>query len=230
MVDRRAPGQRRATIGPSRRRLLTEEDLAIDRPPPTTDRAPRVNERIRIREVRVIDEHGEQLGILPTRQALEVARERGLDLVEVAPTAVPPVCRLMDYGQYRYEQGRKERDARKHQKTIETKEVRLKPKTDVHDLQTKARQARRFLDDGDRVKLTVLFRGRELAHPEIGRNLLLQLVELAGAAGLVEGTPHLEGRNMSLVLAPRRGGGGTAPAGAARPRPGAAAPPVPLPQ
>jgi translation initiation factor IF-3 len=144
-----------------------------------------------VREVRVIDEDGEQLGILPTRQALDTARERGLDLVEVAPNAIPPVCRLMDYGKYRYEQSRKDRESRKHQKTTELKEVRIKPKIDEHDLATKSRQAQRFLEEGDKVKLTVMFRGREMAHPDIGRDLLL--VDRSGRrGGPGRQTPRLE--------------------------------------
>jgi translation initiation factor IF-3 len=170
-----------------------------------------------VREVRVIDENNEQLGILPTRQALDIARERGLDLVEVAPNAIPPVCRLMDYGRYRYEQSRKERESRKNQKTTDLKEVRIKPKIDDHDLATKSRQALRFLEEGDKVKLTVMFRGREMAHPDIGRDLLLQLADQVGAAALVEQPPRLEGRNMTMMLSPKKApGGGQA---AAPPRP-----------
>lgn len=175
----------------------------------------RTNERIRVREVRVIDEEGEQLGILPTRQALDIARERGLDLVEVAPNAIPPVCRLMDYGKYRYEQSRKDRESRKHQKTTELKEVRIKPKIDEHDLATKSRQAQRFLEEGDKVKLTVMFRGREMAHPDIGRDLLLQLADQVGAVALVEQTPRLEGRNMTMMLTPKKA---PAPSGGSSPR------------
>jgi translation initiation factor IF-3 len=145
---------------------------------------------------------GNQIGIIPTRDALEMARERGLDLVEVAPNAVPPVCRLMDYGKFRYEQSRKEREARKNQHVIELKEVRIRPKIDDHDLETKGRRAAKFLDEGDKVKLTVLFRGRENAHPEIGRALLDQLVEQLRPHGTVEQMPRLEGKAMTVFLAP----------------------------
>jgi translation initiation factor IF-3 len=131
-----------------------------------------------------------------------MARERGLDLVEVAPNAVPPVCRLMDYGKFRYEQSRKEREARKNQHVIELKEVRIRPKIDDHDLETKGRRAAKFLDEGDKVKLTVLFRGRENAHPEIGRALLDQLVEQLRPHGTVEQMPRLEGKAMTVFLAP----------------------------
>lgn len=162
----------------------------------------RVNERIRIREVRLIDEEGTQVGIIPTFQALQMARERGLDLVEVAPNAIPPVCRLMDYGKFRYEQSRKERESRKNQHVVELKEVRIRPKIDDHDLETKGRQAAKFLDAGDKVKLTVLFRGREMAHPDIGRGLLDQLAEQLRPHGSTEGPPRMEGRTMILFMNP----------------------------
>ncbi|MFN8515828.1 MAG: translation initiation factor IF-3 [Thermomicrobiales bacterium] len=167
-------------------------------------RPTRVNERIRIREVRLIDEAGQQLGIVPTFQALNIARERGLDLVEVAPNAVPPVCRIMDWGKERYEQSRKERESRRNSKAITIKEVRLKPKTDDHDLDTKTRKAKEFLQDGDKVKLTVLFRGRENLHPEVGRALLDRMLDQLGPHAVIESPPRLEGRNMSAMLAPKK--------------------------
>jgi len=152
----------------------------------------------------LIDEEGNQVGVIPTRDALEMARQRGLDLVEVAPNAMPPVCRLMDYGKFRYEQSRKERESRKHQHVVELKEVRIRPKIDDHDLETKGRQAAKFLDHGDKVKLSVLFRGREMAHPEIGKGLLDQLIELLRSHGTVEQTPRLEGRTMTAIMNPLR--------------------------
>lgn len=161
-----------------------------------------MNERIRIREVRLIDEEGQQVGVIPTRDALEMARQRGLDLVEVAPNAIPPVCRLMDYGKFRYEQSRKERESRRHQHVIALKEVRMKPKIDDHDLETKGRQAAKFLDSGDKVKLTVTFRGRELAHTDIGKGLLDQLADQLRPHGNIEQPPRLEGRAMSMILNP----------------------------
>jgi translation initiation factor IF-3 len=170
---------------------------AISRPVQT-----RVNERIRIREVRLIDEEGTQVGVIPTFEALQMARDRGLDLVEVAPNAVPPVCRLMDYGKFRYEQSRKERESRKNQHVIELKEVRIRPKIDDHDLETKGRQAAKFLDAGDKVKLTVLFRGREMAHPDIGRGLLDQLAEQLRPHGTAESMPRMEGRTMTMFINP----------------------------
>ncbi|MEA2511531.1 MAG: translation initiation factor [Thermomicrobiales bacterium] len=162
----------------------------------------RVNERIRIREVRLIDEEGQQIGIIATRDAMEMARSKGLDLVEVAPNAVPPVCRIMDYGKFRYEQSRKERESRRHQHVIELKEVRIRPKIDDHDLETKGRQAAKFLDAGDKVKMTVLFRGREMAHPDIGKALLDQLADMLRPHGTIEQTPRLEGRAMTMMLNP----------------------------
>ena len=150
----------------------------------------------------MIDEDGQQIGVVPTRDALEMARERGLDLVEVAPNAIPPVARIMDYGKFRYDQSRKERDSRKNQHVVKLKEVRIEPKIDDHDLETKGRQAQRFLDSGDKVKFTVRFRGREMAHPEIGRQILDQLAESLRQFGTIEQTPRMEGRTMTLLIAP----------------------------
>lgn len=157
---------------------------------------------IRIREVRVIDDEGQQLGVMPTFKALALAQEKGLDLVEVAPTAVPPVCRILDYGQYKYELQKREREQKKKQKSQTFKEVRLGVKVDVHDLQTKARRAAEFLDHGDRVKITVRFRGREISHANLGRDLLMRTAELLTEHGTVERQPLLEGRSMYIVMAP----------------------------
>jgi translation initiation factor IF-3 len=133
---------------------------------------------------------------------MEMARSKGLDLVEVAPNAVPPVCRIMDYGKFRYEQSRKERESRRNQHVVELKEVRIRPKIDDHDLETKGRQAAKFLDAGDKVKMTVLFRGREMAHPDIGKGLLDQLADMLRPHGTIEQTPRLEGRTMTMMLNP----------------------------
>ena len=141
---------------------------------------------------------------MPTFQALSIARERGLDLVEVAPNAAPPVCRIMDWGKERYEQSRKERESRRNSKAITIKEVRLKPKTDDHDLDTKTRKAKEFLQEGDKVKLTVLFRGRENLHPEVGRALLDRMLDQLGPLAIIESPPRLEGRNMTAMLAPKK--------------------------
>jgi translation initiation factor IF-3 len=162
----------------------------------------RINNRIRAPQVRLIDDQGGQLGIVQLREALAIAEERGLDLMEVAPNAVPPVCRIVDYGKFRYEQTKKDREARKNQKQAELKEVRLKPKTDDHDLEVKARQARKFLLSGDKVKFTVRFRGREIFHPDIGREMLEQMAEELRDVAIVEQRPLMEGRALSLMLAP----------------------------
>lgn len=154
--------------------------------------------------MRVIDEEGKQLGVMHPFTALEIARQKGLDLVEVAPTAVPPVCRLLDYGRFRYEQTKRDRESRKTQKTTTIKEVRLGPKIDPHDLQTKGNSARRFLAEGDKVKLTVRFRGREMVHPEVGQTVLERVIDELGEAATVEQPPKFEGKNMTVVLAPRK--------------------------
>ena len=177
----------------------------------STGRPIRINERIRIPEIRLIDETGNHVGVLRTRDALEIARERGLDLVEVQPNAVPPVCRLMDYGKFRYEESRRERESRKRQKTAEVKEIRLSPKIDEHDLDTKGRQAMRFLESGDKVKLTVRFRGREMAHQDIGKNILDRLAENLGPVASVDQVPHIEGRTMVMLLSPAKGARGSEP-------------------
>src|SRR3712207_4611589 len=157
---------------------------------------------IRIREVRVIDDEGHQLGVMATAQALALAQEKGFDLVEVAPTAVPPVCRILDYGQYKYELQKREREQKKKQKSQTFKEVRLAVKIDVHDLQTKARRAAEFLDKGDRVKVTVRFRGREISHANLGRDLLERVATELAEHGTVERPPLLEGRSMYIVMGP----------------------------
>jgi translation initiation factor IF-3 len=157
---------------------------------------------IRIREVRVIDDEGQQLGVMQTADALALAQERGLDLVEVAPTAVPPVCKILDYGQYKYEIQKRERETKKKQKSQTFKEIRFRVKIDTHDLQTKTRRASQFLDEGDRVKVTVQFRGRELNHPQLGRNLLDRAAEMIGDHGVIERPPLMEGRSLFIVMAP----------------------------
>ena len=151
-------------------------------------------------EVRVIGEDNEQVGVMKTRDALAMARNLNLDLVEVAPNAVPPVCRMLDYGKFRYEQGKKEKEARKSQKVIVVKEVRLRPKIDDHDLETKGKQARGFLEEGHKVKMSVLFRGREMAHQEIGREVLNHMIDLLKDVALIEQSPRVEGRNMTMMI------------------------------
>ena len=162
----------------------------------------RVNQSILAREVRLVGEKGEQLGVMPVLQAREMARKNNLDLVEVAPTAVPPVCRLLDYGKYRYEQAKKEREQRKGQKVSLLREVRLRPKIGKHDFDFKVKIAKKLLDGGDRVKVTVRFRGREITHPEIGWRLIQKMTEqLAGAAAIAR-QPVIEERNMNVILLP----------------------------
>lgn len=151
----------------------------------------------------MIDEDGKQIGVIATRDALETARQRGLDLVEVQPNAVPPVCRLMDYGRFRYEESRKERESRKRAKTVALKEIRMKPKIGEHDVETKARNARRFLTAGDRVKVSVRFRGRENLHPEIGRDLLLKMIAQLEDVAIIDQQPRSEGQDMSILLSPK---------------------------
>jgi translation initiation factor IF-3 len=170
---------------------------------PRREERTRINERIRVREIRVIDETGQQLGIMPPAQALAVARQKGLDLVEVSPTAVPPVCRIMDYGRFQYLEQKRARQAKKHQKTIEIKEIKFRPKVDEHDYQFKKKHIERFLADGDKVKATVFFRGREIAHPEIGRRILERLVGELTEQAIAETLPRLEGNQMSTILAQR---------------------------
>ena len=152
--------------------------------------------------MRLVGEKGEQLGIMPLYQAREVAKKNNLDLVEVAATAVPPVCRLLDYGKYKYEQTKKEHEARKSQKVVLLREVRLRPKIGNHDFEAKARSVRKLLDGGDKVKVTILFRGREITHPEIGRRLLQRITESLEGAASIDRQPLMEGRRMALILSP----------------------------
>jgi translation initiation factor IF-3 len=156
---------------------------------------------IRVPQVRVVDEDGSQLGVMPTHQALAMAQDRGLDLVEVAPMAAPPVVRFLDYGQYKYELTKREKEAKRKQRAVEFKEVRLTPKIGTGDFDTKVHRAIEFLEDGDRIKVTVRFRGRELTHPELGRALLARFGEAVKDHGTVDRTPVLEGKSMFMTLA-----------------------------
>jgi len=164
--------------------------------------------------VRVIDDDGQQLGIMPPSQAVGIARQKGLDLVEISPTAQPPVCRVMDYGKYQYLEQKRTRQARKHQKVIEVKEIKFRPKVDEHDYQFKKKHIERFLEDGDKVKATIFFRGREMAHPDIGRRILDRLIEELTDVAIAETTPRLEGNQMHTILTRRPSGGGRAKAAA----------------
>ena len=163
----------------------------------------RINGEIRAREVRVTDAQGEQLCIMSTRDALRKAEEAHLDLVEVAPKAKPPVCRIMDFGKYRYEQQKREKEAKKKQKVISVKEVKLRPGIETHDFNFKVKNAMRFIAEGNKVKATIMFRGRELSHPEMGKELLLKVAEAMQEAVTVEREPKLEGKNMIMILAPK---------------------------
>ncbi|MGH9415520.1 MAG: translation initiation factor IF-3 [Terriglobales bacterium] len=164
----------------------------------------RVNERIRAREVRVIDEAGTQLGILSPQEALALARQRTLDLVEVAPSAEPPVCRIMDFGKYQYQMEKKAREARKNQKNVVIKEVKFRPNTDDHDYEFKKNNVLRFLGEGDKVKAVVQFRGREITHKEIGFQLINKLLAEVDASATVEYRPRLEGNALTAILAPKK--------------------------
>ena len=178
--------------------------IAFDRSPRRDDRV-RTNERIRVREVRVIDETGQQLGIMPPPQAVAIARQKGLDLVEISPTAVPPVCRIMDFGKYQYQEQKRSREAKKHQRVIEVKEIKFRPKVDEHDYDFKKKHIERFLANGDKVKATIFFRGREMAHPEIGRRILERLMGELSEVAVAEAAPRQEGNQMHIILSQRAG-------------------------
>ena len=167
-----------------------------------------------MREVRVIDDTGQQLGIMPPQQALTIARQKGLDLVEIAATATPPVCRIMDFGRYQYQEQKRARSAKKHQKIIEVKEIKFRPKVDEHDYQFKKKHIERFLADGDKVKATIFFRGREMAHPEIGRRILERLIEDLTDVAIPETSPRQEGNQMHTILTGKKG----QPKAAAKPK------------
>jgi len=151
----------------------------------------------------LVGEAGEQLGIMPGRDAYRIALEKNLDLVEIAPTAKPPVCKLMDYGKFKYEQAKRDKEARKKHKVVEVKEVKLRPNIEDHDLETKAKNAQRFLNDGDKVKVTIMFRGREITHPELGKALCIRLAQMVKDISNVEREPKVEGRNMIMILTPK---------------------------
>lgn len=163
-----------------------------------------INEEIRDKEVRLISNAGEQLGIVPIQKAQDIAVEKGMDLVKIAPQAKPPVCKIMDYGKFRFEQAKREKEARKNQRVVEIKEIRLTPNIDIGDLNTKVKNACRFLKDGDKVKVSVRFRGREVTHSSLGQDLLHRFAELCSECSTVEKQPKLEGRQMLMFLAPAK--------------------------
>ena len=168
------------------------------------DTGPRINDRIRVPEIRLIGANGENLGVMSPERALTLAEDAGLDLVEISPNAAPPVCKIMDYGKFKYETQKKEAEARRNQKTFEIKEVKFRPGTDTHDYEVKMRAVFKFLDEGDKVKVTLRFRGREMAHMELGRQLLEKIAEDVKEQGKVESMPKLEGRQMVMMIAPLR--------------------------
>ncbi|WP_063139423.1 translation initiation factor IF-3 [Aliiroseovarius crassostreae] len=170
--------------------------------PPQRDTGPRINERIRAPEIRLIGADGENVGVVPPSRGMELAEQAGLDLVEISPNAVPPVCKIMDFGKFKYETQKREAEARKKQKTIEVKEVKFRPNTDTHDYEVKMRNVVKFLEKGDKVKVTLRFRGREMAHQNLGRELLERVAEDIKEIGKVENMPKMEGRQMVMMIGP----------------------------
>ncbi|MDB2453904.1 translation initiation factor IF-3 [Planktomarina temperata] len=170
--------------------------------PPQRETGPRINERILGSELRLIDENGENIGVVTPERALIMAEDAGLDLVEISPNANPPVCKIMDFGKFKYESQKKEAEARKKQKIIEIKEVKFRPNTDKHDYEVKMRNVFKFLENGDKVKITLRFKGREMAHQELGRDLLLRVAEDTKEIGRVENMPKMEGRQMIMLVGP----------------------------
>ncbi|MEO1639272.1 MAG: translation initiation factor IF-3 [Pseudomonadota bacterium] len=170
--------------------------------PPQRDTGPRINDRIRAPEIRLIGAEGENIGVVSPDRAMGLAEDAGLDLVEISPNANPPVCKIMDYGKYKYETQKKEAEARKKQKTIEIKEIKFRPNTDNHDYDVKMKNVFKFLENGDKVKITLRFRGREMAHQELGRELLERVAEDTKEHGKVENFPKMEGRQMIMLIGP----------------------------
>lgn len=164
----------------------------------------RINEEIKAKEIRLIGPEGEQIGIFNAKEALRMALEKELDLVEISPNAKPPVCRIMDYGKYRYEQSKRDKETKKKQKIIAVKEVKIRPNIEDHDLNVKTKNAIKFLTEGDKVKVTLMFRGREMAHAELGKQLMNRVAEMTGEVANVERHPKVEGRNMIMILTPKQ--------------------------
>jgi translation initiation factor IF-3 len=197
-----------ALIAPILKALVTTKEAAPIRrpmraPAPVQKDGPRINEEIRVREVHLIDKDGHNLGNVPVADALAKAQEVGLDLVEISPNATPPVCKLLDYGKYKYQEQKKQAEARKKQKVVEVKEIKFRPMIDDHDYQVKMRSMARFFEEGDKVKVTLRFRGREMAHQELGTKLLDRVKDDTTKVAKVEMEPRFEGRQMVMVLAPR---------------------------
>lgn len=190
-----------------RARRINRRNPAIARrphnAPPSRDTGPRINDRIRAPEIRLIGAEGENVGVVTPARALQLAEEAGLDLVEISPNAAPPVCKIMDFGKFKYETQKKEAEARKNQKIIEIKEIKFRPGTDTHDYDVKMRSVLKFLEEGDKVKITLRFRGREMAHQELGLELLNRVAADVIELGKVENMPRLEGRQMVMMIGPR---------------------------
>ena len=188
--------------------MATEDQKAIARrphnAPPTRETGPRVNDRIRVPEIRLIDHEGENRGVMTPAAAIQLAESVGLDLVEISPNADPPVCKIMDFGKFKYESQKKAVEAKKKQKVIEVKEVKFRPNIDIHDYEVKMRNVTRFLEEGDKVKVTLRFRGREMAHQDLGREVLVRIANDTEGLGKVESMPRLEGRQMVMVIGPMR--------------------------
>lgn len=172
----------------------------------------RLNERIRVPQVRLIDENGTQVGVVPTYEALQMARERGLDLMEVSPNAQPPVCKICDYGKFKYEKKKKEQSAKKKQTVIKVKEIQLRPQTEEHDLDYKFKNVRQFLEDGDKAKITIMFRGREITYVDQGFKMMKQLSDLVKDVAIIEAPPKVEGKKLIMILAPASSKKASAPA------------------
>jgi translation initiation factor IF-3 len=200
------PARRPGSVRPPQDRLQRSRSPAIRRPfraPPTVKDGPRVNREIRVPEVQLIDAEGANLGVVAITEALALAEAAGLDLVEIAPNSEPPVCKILDFGKYKYQSQKKASEARKKQKTVEVKEIKMRPNIDTHDYEVKMRAMLRFFEEGDKVKVTLRFRGREMAHQDLGVKLLDQVRAETTEIAKVESEPKLEGRQMVMVLAPR---------------------------
>lgn len=206
---------------PHQQNFFGDSPIRQDSRPAPTEQY-RVNHRIRIPRVRVIASDGTQIGILDTHEALRMAREEGLDLVEISPKAVPPVCKIMDYGRFKYETAKKEREERSKRTVIEVKEMKFRPKTDEHDFDFKVKHIREFLQEGNKAKLVIQFRGREIVHPEVGQAVLRRVVEACADVGQVEQAPMMEGRRMLMIIGPKS----SASKGGGRPAPAPGTPPV----
>jgi translation initiation factor IF-3 len=210
--------------GSTRRNAVNEfcgsTAIAFDRNRPSRrDDRLRINERIRVREIRVIDDTGEQLGIMAPPQALAIAKQKALDLVEISPTANPPVCRIMDYGKYQYQEQKRAREAKRNQHVVEVKEIKFRPKVDEHDYDFKKNHIQRFIEEGDKVKATIFFRGREMAHPEIGHRILMRLIADLAEVAIPETQPRMEGNQMHTILTAKKGAKASKPASTGAPRP-----------